>query len=452
MFGTKTTDDLTEGTTNLYDNSTWNETRANTLYSSSGGATFVGTNYSTNINDSNFHVTNATYEEINTTSNIEGLGFNITDDLTAFYDDRYLAGQLSLYFWNTSDLFNSSYTVMNTTLHTGIIGIDEFTALPAGDTLLAKRILSTLQLSVLETGAYKQHTTINYTAGTKNVQLKSTLYILFVNGTETTLGASTTSAVLTPGAYQQVIWAGTIDSDIVFSAGDYLTMYLNATVSGGGSAPTLELIVGDSTSARLDVGVNPTDVAVSAEGNFVGTNYSDNINRSNIGTFGYYNSTLTNSTEFEDQFGNLGIAYSWLVTTIQNIAGNLTIFPSHENVASNDSLQRHDQDLNTTDYVTFANVSVSNITNNDFLCNATGICFTLTQLNTGGGGNTTDEIFGVVDNSTFAKIGVENTGTLNITGDIISESNIGINQSSAFCLIDDCTSNITNNGTHSIWN
>jgi len=37
IFGTKTTDDLTEGTTNLYDNQTWNETYANGLYGSGGG-------------------------------------------------------------------------------------------------------------------------------------------------------------------------------------------------------------------------------------------------------------------------------------------------------------------------------------------------------------------------------------------------------------------------------
>ncbi len=47
IFGTKTTDDLTEGSTNLYENSTWNETRANSLYIEEG----------TNLNMSGFNIT-----------------------------------------------------------------------------------------------------------------------------------------------------------------------------------------------------------------------------------------------------------------------------------------------------------------------------------------------------------------------------------------------------------
>lgn len=204
IFATKDTDDLTETGTNRYDNQSWNETRANNLY---------------------------------------------------------LTGQLSLFFYSDLDSFNSSYTIMNTTINPNLQS-DNFPTLGDGDNLLAKRILSTLDLSVLETGAYNQHTTIDYTAGTKDVQLRSDIYILYANGTETQIGSSPVSPVLATSSYQQVIWTGVIDEETVFDDGDYLTMYLYAFVSGGGSAPTLDLIVGSTTAARLDIGINPSDISV----------------------------------------------------------------------------------------------------------------------------------------------------------------------------------------------
>ena len=198
-------------------------------------------------------------------STIEVLGYNHTSNLTKFYDLRYLTGELSLFFYNNSDSFNSSYTIMNTTIPSGAdVDVDRYTSMGDGDNLLTKRILSTLNLSILEKSAYNQHTTIDFISGTKDVQLKSTLHILYANGTETQIGSSPVSEVLVSGIYQQIIWTGTIDTDTLFnsSGGDYLTMYLYAVVSGSGSAPTIDLIVADNTAGRLDIGINPTDIRI----------------------------------------------------------------------------------------------------------------------------------------------------------------------------------------------
>ena len=216
-------------------------------------------------------------------SEILALGYNKTVNLTDFYDGRYLTGQLSLYFYNTSDPFNSTYSIMNVTIPTGAVAqINTFTSLGAGDTELANRILSSLNLTILESGAYNQHTTINYTSGSKNVQLKSTIWKRLANGTEVQIGVSPVSSILSPGAYQTVIWTGTITENTIFATGDKLVMKLVAVVSGGGGAPTIDLVVADETAARLDIGINPSDIIVTVTPG--GSNTQVQFN--NLGVFG----------------------------------------------------------------------------------------------------------------------------------------------------------------------
>ena len=60
LFGTKTTDDLTEGSINLYDNQSWNETRADTIYATIDEPLWTA-NY-TNLNDTWSSTYNASYD------------------------------------------------------------------------------------------------------------------------------------------------------------------------------------------------------------------------------------------------------------------------------------------------------------------------------------------------------------------------------------------------------
>ena len=71
LFSAKTTDDLTEGSINLYDNQSWNETRANGLY--------AGVEWSYNETTATFDLYNATWDNrdmikfVNDTGNIQNL-------------------------------------------------------------------------------------------------------------------------------------------------------------------------------------------------------------------------------------------------------------------------------------------------------------------------------------------------------------------------------------------
>lgn len=233
------------------------------------------------INASN--VTNAPWLE--TAQDVKDLGFNTTDEL----DDRYLTSFLDLYFYNNSDPFNSTYTTMNTTVPTGTIHVDTYTSMSDGQNLLTPRILSTINLTLLQAGAYDQHTVINFVSGTKDVQLNSELYKKLANNTEVLIGISPNSGVLVSGIEQQVEWTGTISNDTMFAPGDHLVMRLYAFVSGLGSAPTIQLKVADDTAARLDIGVSPSDIHITEIDPFWSDNFTlYNSSWSSINNESYY--------------------------------------------------------------------------------------------------------------------------------------------------------------------
>ena len=93
IFGTKTTDDLTEGSTNLYDNSSWNQTLANTIYLNLSGG-----NANQNIDIGNYNLT-ADYF-IGDGSQLTGISSNV--------EDGTASGQLV--FWDGSSEYKHTET------------------------------------------------------------------------------------------------------------------------------------------------------------------------------------------------------------------------------------------------------------------------------------------------------------------------------------------------------
>lgn len=88
LFGAKTTDDLTQGSTNLYDNTSWNESHANTLYST--GEHTVDSNASTSCSG--------------TTTYLDGEGN--CDDISSVYvdeSDHTTTTHESLSLWSTNN-------------------------------------------------------------------------------------------------------------------------------------------------------------------------------------------------------------------------------------------------------------------------------------------------------------------------------------------------------------
>ncbi len=95
LFGLKTTDDLTEGSTNLYENQSWNQTFADTLYAD---ISVTGDNSTWNQT-----FADTLYADISVT------GDNSTWNQT-FADTLYYGISNPFNFWNTSDnAFNETY-------------------------------------------------------------------------------------------------------------------------------------------------------------------------------------------------------------------------------------------------------------------------------------------------------------------------------------------------------
>ena len=270
------------------------------------------------INASN--VTNAPW--LQNVTDLENIGFNQTVNLTDFYDQRYLTSLLALFFYNNSDSFNSTYTVMNTSIpRGGTSQLDRFTSLPTGKNLLTPRILTELNLTILQSGGYDQHTTIDFISGTKNVQLQSEIFKKLANQTEILIGQSPVSQVLTNGVFQQVEWTGVVNNDTLFAEGDRLVMRLYAVVSGLGSNPTIDLVVADNTAARLDIGVDPIDIRINEVdpkayngtlaflSDILNWNY---YNSSNFSIVDYYNKSQVNDI-FLRQDGTKPLTANWNV-------------------------------------------------------------------------------------------------------------------------------------------
>ncbi len=96
IFGTKTTDNLNEGTTNLYDNQTWNESRGNTLYApnTTEGISVLINN--TNINILDLNASSATiHGDLNVTGT-SYLGNFVLDGNLAIGSGNYSGFNLTL--------------------------------------------------------------------------------------------------------------------------------------------------------------------------------------------------------------------------------------------------------------------------------------------------------------------------------------------------------------------
>ena len=268
----------------------------------------------------------------NTVSGINVTVTNINDttnEILSIVRQISITGLRRLYFYNVTDSFDYNYTIMNGTVPdvSNFMRAD-YGPLVAGEHELARRIYSIENLTEINQNLYKQHTTLNFTSGTKSLRLHSELYIRNIDGSLELIGQSNPSDILVLG-YQDVDWVGTISMDHILIPGEYLVMILNATVSGGGSNPSATLVIGGDTGASLEIGTN-AQFAINAMVNLTtvydmlsagfNTTYSYLQNLTNITTFGFnttysWMSNLTNLTSsgFNSTYQN--ITYMILNTT-----------------------------------------------------------------------------------------------------------------------------------------
>jgi len=198
------------------------------------------------------------FSQLNTAlaSNFSQVQSNVTQILNAIALANFNSG-VTLFFYNTTATTNVSFTVMNLTVPDVNLTMNTtFSTLAVGEHELARRMYDGTVVR-LQAGQYTQHTSVLYSTGTRAVRVHSVLYVYHSgNATLTEVGSGTDNVDLTIGAYQDVDFTGIIPSNVVFQPGDYLVMILNATVSGGGSDPTLKLVVGGTTGAGLTLGAS----------------------------------------------------------------------------------------------------------------------------------------------------------------------------------------------------
>jgi pectin methylesterase-like acyl-CoA thioesterase len=279
-------------------------------------------------------------------TDILALGYNHTSDLQDYFDSRYATnGKLNLYFYNTSDTSFPSYTVMNQTVP--LTTMTTTHALTTGQNLLTSRIVSNLDFSLIESGAYDQHTTIDYTTGTKILQLSSEIYKRLANGTEELIGSSVFSDALTTGIYQDVDWVGTLTTDTTFNSGDYLVMKLYAQVSGGGLDPTVDLVVGGVTGARLSIGIDPVDITnfeqdpiFSAWDRQTGINISTSQIYDYSDSFANYTSIVTVDKNGNSDFNTIQAAIDSIIDANSTNRYTIQIYPG-----------TYEEQITTKDYV-----------------------------------------------------------------------------------------------------
>jgi len=258
---------------------------------------------------------------------------------------------------------------------------------------------------------------IQRAGGTNTIQTLSTGNLfLDLRGTVTGGGSPPTPGITSHTDLTNLEWNDALhtfnDANQVMDIGSH-----NLTTSGNISSSWFFGNLNWSWVQNAPVFSLATDVIDWINGNKSGVrndtfagNYSTNINNSVLDAQGYYNSTLTNVTQFEEQAGGfLGLKWSWFTSAWDSIFST-----------------------KTTDDLTEGTTNLYN--NNSW--NETGAreIFLADGIKRG---NTTAEIFGVVDNSSFLK----------------TEVNWNANYSTNVTCISrpDCLSNITYNGSHSIW-
>jgi hypothetical protein len=161
-------------------------------------------------------------------------------------------GLTRLFFYNETSPINGSYTIMNTT-SSPTIQRSTFSGLPSGITQLTQRLYNGTFISI-SPGIYRQHTTINFTSGTKKMKIYSNIYILHSNNSEELIGTSVGSDELFNGVYQDVDWTGNIPGDHIMNDSQKVVMKLYANVYSTGSAPTIQVVTGGNTGASLEIG------------------------------------------------------------------------------------------------------------------------------------------------------------------------------------------------------
>lgn len=172
----------------------------------------------------------------------------------ADYDCQWVTiagGTKSFFFYNTASSIATYYQIL-AAANTG--ALQSLTTAGVTDGLLLASFATDAgvpNVEYIQAGLVNFHIHAHQTAGTKTSQMYFKLYYRNLAGTETLICTSSYTNELAgsdAGYYSDAVAAFT-----PILTTDRLVVKVYAYITGGGSAPTIELDMGNSTAARIDI-------------------------------------------------------------------------------------------------------------------------------------------------------------------------------------------------------
>lgn len=233
-------------------------------------------NFVSNDNWINFNGSTITFNN----SKIDDSYYNLSEVYNRTEIDDMIPSLLTYYFWDVNSTVNTSYFVMNTTQNL-IISQVQRTGLINGDIILY-RINKDTNLTGLNGGTLHGHTTVKKTSavGSRDLQIKGQLFKRLNNGTIIFLTETSTTPILEIGIETKISIFGTLNQTDI-NVTDMLLWRLVAVVTGGGTAPSVNVTVGGNTNNGLDLPVSISNIITTSGADNMG-NHIANRNITNV--------------------------------------------------------------------------------------------------------------------------------------------------------------------------
>ena len=458
LFGAKTTDDLTQGTTNKYDNQSWNESRGNLIYApisvtgdnSSWNQTLANTLYAgiiwsynqttpanaytdsvVSANNASWTSTyNATYATWSYNQTYSGSTYNSTYDAKISYNQSWNESRGNLIYAPisvTGDNSSWNQSLANT-LYAGIIWSYNQTT-PAITDINSRFWNRTQSYNKTEVDSFNSSWSSTYNATYAGL-IDNASYLSTYNATyAANIANNSWNQSLANTLYAGIIWNynQTTPAISYVNSNPYnwvnVTTISNTTIARTGNCPAGQVVM-NTTREGVQCVVPPagseSDPIWTANSTLVA--YIANVGNWNVNRSNYWDNMGTiNTTQMQDNAGTLNILVSWLTSLfytkseVDTKVGTANLH-LHDIANITNFLYNYNQ---TTPAIDFAKANFNytsfntNLTNVDcpagqlvigIQTNGTVLC--ATDATGSGGGNPFNQVLNTTSNVTFANITV----------------------------------------------
>lgn len=164
-----------------------------------------------------------------------------------------IPSSLTLYFYDALDATNASQRVMNRTQNLAESNVTT-SGIVNGQHLVWRRSQD-LNITQISQGLIHTHTTVYKVSGVKDIRIYGQVYVNYTNGSTILIATTDTTPMLITGVRTNIILQSQINQTAL-SASDRLIWTLVATVSGGGTDPSVAVIIGGTSNNGLDLPVS----------------------------------------------------------------------------------------------------------------------------------------------------------------------------------------------------